>query len=137
MTFENILQMRQKDLKRELDRLLRKQGYEVVNKHGFLYAKGTVPVLLVAHLDTVHREAPRILCYSSDKRYMTSPQGIGGDDRAGVYMILQIIQSQRCHVLFCEETTTLFFTNVIIRNSQNLSAPLDSPKKPAPSAIFP
>lgn len=103
MTFENILQMRQKDLKRQLDRLLRKQGYEVINKHGFLYAKGTVPVLLVAHLDTVHREIPRIICYSSDKRYMMSPQGIGGDDRAGVYMILQIIQSQRCHVLFCED----------------------------------
>lgn len=103
MTFENILQMRQEDLKRELKRLLRKQGYEVISKHGFLYAKGTVPVLLVAHLDTVHREIPRIICYSSDKRYMMSPQGIGGDDRAGVYMILQIIQSQRCHVLFCED----------------------------------
>lgn len=83
MTLESILQMRQEDLKRELERLLCKQGYEVVNKHGFLYAKGTVPVLLVAHLDTVHREIPRIICYSPDKRYMMSPQGIGGDDRAG------------------------------------------------------
>lgn len=106
ITFENILQMRQEDLKRELKRLLCKQGYEVVSKRGFLYAKGTVPVLLVAHLDTVHREVPRIICYSSDKRYMMSPQGIGGDDRAGVYMILQIIQSHRCHVLFCEDEET-------------------------------
>ena len=46
ITFENILQMRQEDLKRELKQLLCKQGYEVVSKHGFLYAKGTVPVYI-------------------------------------------------------------------------------------------
>lgn len=33
---------------------------------------------------------------------MMSPQGIGGDDRAGVYMILRLIQDLHCHVLFCE-----------------------------------
>ena len=32
-----------------------------------------------------------------------SPQGIGGDDRAGVYMILEIIKQANCHVLFCED----------------------------------
>lgn len=106
MTFEAILQMRQEELKRELERLLCGQGYDVINRPGFLYAKGDVPVLLVAHLDTAHREPPHIICYSPDKRYMMSPQGIGGDDRAGVYMILQIIQSRRCHVLFCEDEET-------------------------------
>jgi hypothetical protein len=34
---------------------------------------------------------------------MMSPQGIGGDDRAGVYMILQILRQVNCHVLFCED----------------------------------
>jgi len=37
---------------------------------------------------------------------MMSPQGIGGDDRAGVYMILRLIQSCHCHVLFCEDEET-------------------------------
>ena len=37
---------------------------------------------------------------------MMSPQGIGGDDRAGVYMILRLIQSVHCHVLFCEDEET-------------------------------
>lgn len=91
MTFENILQLRQAELKKALEGHLCEQGYAVINRPGFLYAKGDYPVLLVAHLDTVHRDPPRIICYSPDKRYMMSPQGIGGDDRAGVWMILQII----------------------------------------------
>ena len=37
---------------------------------------------------------------------MMSPQGIGGDDRAGVYMILRLIQDLHCHVLFCEAEET-------------------------------
>ena len=32
-----------------------------------------------------------------------SPQGIGGDDRCGVYMIMQLIRDFKCHVLFCED----------------------------------
>lgn len=104
--FDDILRMRQKDLKHYLTGHLKKLGYETVKKKGFLYAEGTVPVLLVAHLDTVHNEPPHIICRSEDGRYIMSPQGIGGDDRCGVYMILQIISEVRCHVLFCEDEET-------------------------------
>lgn len=86
MTFEEILRMRQKELKHALSKHLKGQGYSVVSQKGFLYAEGDIPVLLVAHLDTVHSEIPHIICYSPDKRYMMSPQGIGGDDRCGVYI---------------------------------------------------
>ena len=88
MTFEEILHMRQKELKHFLSAYMKKQGYQVSRQKGFLYAKGEVPVLLV------------------DGRYMMSPQGIGGDDRCGVYMILQILKEVRCHVLFCEDEET-------------------------------
>ena len=57
-------------------------------------------------MDTVHNELPHIICRSEDGRYIMSPQGIGGDDRCGVYMILQIISEVRCHVLFCEDEET-------------------------------
>lgn len=56
--FDDILRMRQKELKHYLAGHLKKLGYETVKKKGFLYAEGTVPVLLVAHLDTVHNELP-------------------------------------------------------------------------------
>ncbi len=101
-----LLQMSQKELKMFLDTHLQNMGYKTVNRKGFLYAEGRVPVLLVAHLDTVHYDKATIICFSEDKRFVMSPQGIGGDDRCGVYMILQIIREARCHVLFCEDEET-------------------------------
>ena len=106
LSFEAILKMRQKELKHSLAKELQGMGYAVTNERGFLYAPGEIPVLLVAHLDTVHQQPPHILCYSSDKKYLMSPYGIGGDDRAGVHMILRIIQTARCCVLFCEDEET-------------------------------
>lgn len=101
--FDEILRMRQKELKHYLAAHLKHLGYKVTARKGFLYAEGETPVLLVAHLDTVHSERPSIICRSEEGRYIMSPQGIGGDDRCGVYMILQTIQNARCHVLFCED----------------------------------
>lgn len=101
--FETVLRLRQPELKKVLREELLGMGYTPISRKGFLYAPGEIPVLLVAHLDTVHYEPPSIICYSKDGRYMMSPQGIGGDDRAGVYMILQILQRVKCHVLFCED----------------------------------
>lgn len=106
IAFDEILRMRQKELKHYLSKHLKEIGYDVIKHKGFLYAEGEVPVLLVAHLDTVHQEKPSIICRSEDGRYIMSPQGIGGDDRCGVYMILQIISQVRCHVLFCEDEET-------------------------------
>ena len=89
--FESILKMTQGELKEYLAQQLREYGYEPVCKTGFLYAEGTVPVMLVAHLDTVHTHQPDIICRSEDGRYLMSPYGIGGDDRAGVYPVTQIL----------------------------------------------
>lgn len=100
---KDIIQMGQKDLKNYLELHLQDLGYTPIRKKGFLYAQGTIPVLLIAHLDTVHRQKADIICFSPDMRYVMSPQGIGGDDRCGVYMILQIINRLPCHVLFCED----------------------------------
>lgn len=100
---EQILRLTQTKLKERLEQELKKQGYCPLSSKGFLYAPGELPVLLVAHLDTVHAEPVRDICCSAGGTILMSPQGIGGDDRAGVYMALQIIQQARCHVLFCED----------------------------------
>ena len=111
MEFEEIFQFSQERLKQALETELIENGYAVQKQSGFLYAQGTVPVLLVAHLDTVHRTQPETICYSADGTVMMSPQGIGGDDRAGVYMILRLIQRVHCHVLFCEDEDCLLYTS--------------------------
>lgn len=105
--FEKILRMTQTELKDYvLDELLN-LGYSPVSEDGFLFAKGNVDILLTAHLDTTptvggnKRIPPQVI--NTTKGVVMSPQGIGGDDRCGVYMILEIVRETKCAVLFCED----------------------------------
>ena len=50
MEFEEIFQFSQERLKQALETELIENGYAVRKQRGFLYAEGTVPVLLVAAL---------------------------------------------------------------------------------------
>lgn len=101
--FENICKMSQKELKTYVAEELYKMYDNVYIGDGYVYAQGTFPVLLVAHLDTVHKELPNPILYDMEKDTYYSPNGIGGDDRCGVYMILEIIRKYDCSVLFCED----------------------------------
>lgn len=111
MNLEKIFKMQAAQLKKALHDELARLGYDVNiihEKAQFLYAEGTAPFMLVAHLDTVHKDAPEIICYSADGNFIMSPQGIGGDDRCGVYIILSLIEklSFKPYILFTmgEET---------------------------------
>ena len=101
--FENICRMTQKELKSYVTVKLAKTHKDIVSGDGYVYAQGQFPVLLVAHLDTVHKEAPYEFIYNSKQKSYSSPQGIGGDDRCGIYMIFEIIKQYNCSVLFCED----------------------------------
>ena len=99
----------EEELKWYLKARLKDFGYEVVDEVGFLYAKGKGDegeILVTAHMDTVHKEVCRKV-YVNKKKGKTiikSPQGIGGDDRCGVYIILRLLENgHRPSVLFCEE----------------------------------
>lgn len=101
MDFFEICKLEKGELKKTLEKELTNMGYAVTNADGFLYAEGTVPVLLLAHMDTVHKEKCSIIC--TDGNYVMSPQGIGGDDRCGIFMVLETIKELRCSVLFTED----------------------------------
>jgi hypothetical protein len=75
----------------------------VVSDDGFVYAKGNFPVLLVAHMDTVHKNLPNTIVHNPKTQSISSPNGIGGDDRCGIYMVLEIIKKFNCSVLFTED----------------------------------
>lgn len=102
-TFEKICKMSQKNLKNHVAQQLTKTHSKVIVDDGFVYAPGDFPVLLVAHLDTVHTKLPNIFVYNYFTGSCASPNGVGGDDRCGVYMILKIIKQYNCSVLFCED----------------------------------
>lgn len=100
-TFEDICKMTQHEVKEYMKRYLASKKYDVVDQDGFLYAKGTVPVLLVAHMDTVHTEQCREIVNVNGK--LSSPQGIGGDDRCGIFIIMNLVKELNCSVLLCED----------------------------------
>lgn len=102
-TIENIFKATQTELKSALETYLIGGGREILSKDGFLYSKGTHPVLLVAHMDTVHKESPKTILYSKDGNTIMSLEGIGGDDRCGIIMILEILQKYDCSVVFLED----------------------------------
>lgn len=101
--FSAICRMPQASLKKYVTEQLCQTHNKVIVEDGFVFAQGTFPVLLVAHLDTVHQQAPSKILYNPITDQVSSPQGIGGDDRCGVYMILEIIKKHHCSVLFCED----------------------------------
>lgn len=100
---EKIYRMSEKELKNFTKQTLQKTYERVVCQDGFVFAQGTFPVLLVSHLDTVHKECVKEIVYSDNGNVIYSPQGIGGDDRNGVYSVLEIIKKFNCSVLFCEQ----------------------------------
>lgn len=67
----------------------------------YQYAEGGIPVLLVAHLDTVHPNPPALFVHDPECEIIWSPQGLGADDRAGVFSIIQtLIAGYRPYILF-------------------------------------
>ncbi|MGN0318701.1 MAG: hypothetical protein ACI4E1_12295 [Lachnospira sp.] len=101
--FINICKMDQAALKKYVAKHLSTTYPDVQSGNGYVYAQGTMPVLLVAHLDTVHKNLPQTVWYDEETKAISSPEGIGGDDRAGVYILLEIIKKFPCSVLFCED----------------------------------
>lgn len=101
--FENICKMSQSKLKKYVETELKYTHKDITVGDGFVFAKGAMPVLLVAHMDTVHDHLPNLIVYDFAKDSISCAEGIGGDDRCGIYMILDIIKHYNCSVLFCED----------------------------------
>ena len=73
--------------------ILSKKYKDITVTKEYLYAAGTDPVCLVAHVDTVFNSPPTDIFYDTNKNVMWSPQGLGADDRVGIFIILKIIES--------------------------------------------
>lgn len=98
-----ILKMTEKELKEYVYDYLVNKKMNPVKQDGFVYAKGEIPVLLVAHLDTVFKRPPEIILYDNEHDIMTASGGLGGDDRCGVFAILKILKEMKPYVLFTEK----------------------------------
>ena len=101
---ESIFCKTQPQLHKYLIKKLKSLGYAIQQKkQDFIYAEGNIPVMVVAHLDTVHKTQTKFICKANNGVWM-SPNGIGGDDRCGVELILSILDAgRRPHVLFTHD----------------------------------
>jgi len=101
---EKIFRMSEKKLLKYLARLLVSKQYQyenVIKTKDYVYAEGNIPVMLVAHLDTVHASMPTHIFHDKNQNVLWSPEGLGADDRAGVWAILQLITAkQKPYILF-------------------------------------
>ena len=107
--FKDICRLTQRQVKKFVIEVLKLYYKEVIEGDGFVYAQGTnCNVLLTAHMDTVHKsQCTDIYEYvtKAKQTILSSPQGIGGDDRCGVYAILEVLKRSdiRPSILFCED----------------------------------
>ena len=98
--FEQFVKMSQPALKKVMSRWLRERYDRVVETKDYIYAEGTIPIALAAHMDTVFAKPVENLFYDTRKNVMWSPEGLGADDRAGVFAIYQIVKSGlRPHII--------------------------------------
>ena len=87
---EDFLMPTQKELFSKLcDRF---KGRTTVCKNSYILVRGEAPIMLVAHLDTVHKTPVKHICKTQNGGILMSPQGIGGDDRCGVYALVTVYE---------------------------------------------
>jgi hypothetical protein len=89
---------------RELFDYLRGREYAVAGRDYVLWWRGEGLVCLVAHIDHVYEESEewlrRPIFY--DGECLSSPLGIAGDDRAGVYAVMRLFEELEVNALFTD-----------------------------------
>ena len=100
-TFEQLASLTQNSLKKVLSSFLKRHYSKVIETKEYIYAEGEIPIALVAHMDTVFKKPPSEIFFDERHNVIWSPQGLGADDRAGIFAIIQIIRGgQKPHVIF-------------------------------------
>jgi hypothetical protein len=95
ISLNKIVQATGKDLFTLFKNVGEAKGMAIHSSTNYVYLEGTLPVTLLAHVDTVHLNLPTPdkTFYDPKNRVMWSPDGIGGDDRCGIFAILAILKS--------------------------------------------
>lgn len=80
---------------------------DVVETSDYVYAEGNIPIVLLAHMDTVFEDEDfkRNHIYRYMDGTMWHPDGAGFDDKAGIFSIFKILEDGYLpHVIFtCDE----------------------------------
>lgn len=91
-SLEQFFQLKQDNLLKIMSKYLKGKYKTVYTTPQYVVAIGDIPVGIVAHMDTVFTSPPYDIFYDRVKNVMWSPDGLGADDRAGVYSIVQLVK---------------------------------------------
>lgn len=101
---KSLMKMSQEQLHKVLYKYLTKYYDNIIIRDNFIIAIGDLSIGLVAHLDTVHKTLPCSFFYDQEQKVLWSPNGLGADDRAGIYGIIQIVEAgYRPHIILCKD----------------------------------
>ena len=89
---QTLCQMTEIKLRRFLIKTLKKFNYQPVVKTQYIFAEGSLPICLIAHMDTVFKYPPEEFLYDPKKGILWGVGGSGFDDRAGIFAILKLLQ---------------------------------------------
>ena len=91
---ERLVSLSQKGMHEAMSHFLKaRYDNKVIVTKDYIVAIGDIPIALVAHMDTVFKTPVADLYYDQRKGVLWSPQGLGADDRAGIFAIMKIIES--------------------------------------------
>jgi len=96
--------MTTEELKINLKYKLKEYYKSVIATDDYIYVEGTIPIMLVAHMDTVYKEPPTNLYLDKKQNVIYSETGLGADDRAGIIAItIMLEKGYKPYILFCDE----------------------------------
>lgn len=78
-----------------MENFLQTKYTNVIAKPEYIIAEGNIPVALVAHADTVLRQPPKSFYYDAEQSVLWASEGLGADDRAGIYAIIKILKTSK------------------------------------------
>lgn len=111
MHLDKILKLTDEGLSIRMEKELFRQGYNVIHGNGYYFAEGSIPVLLIAHINSIHEEQPIEICKSEN--FWMAPEGIGGENRCGIYALLQIVRHYHCHILLLNDKINNNITSLL------------------------
>lgn len=125
--FQNICSLSQPQVLHLMSKVLRKHYKDVEVTPSYIVAYGDIPVALVAHADTVFPSPPKRFYFDQEYSVMWSPDGLGADDRAGIFAIIKILQNDklRPHIIITtDEEKGCIGASKLVAKHPKFKAPL-------------
>lgn len=125
-TFKRICSLKQEGVLQLMRHFLKQKYDNVISTPSYIIAIGDIPVGLVAHADTVFKAPPVEFFYDKEKNVIWSPDGLGADDRAGIFAIMSIISAgQRPHIIITtDEERGAIGANKLVSKIKEFPAPM-------------